>query len=361
MGENGPYHIQSDLTLTMNPYSWNSNASVIWIDQPSFTGYSYDDNGFVDGVYNEDQIADDLYEFMQLFLKNNTKYSKLPFYVTGESYAGHYVPHFSRRILDNNNDLKPGNIRINLQGLAIGDGLVDPYTQYPAYAPYANDHNLVSEAQYKFMRDFIPLCDEEIKLCDDYNGTGSYIACINAYDTCNLAELLPVTSTGVNPYDIREQCVVEPLCYNFSAVDVFFNLNSTMDALGVEVDKWVSCNRLVEEELVFAGDWMKDFAEDVPILLDAGMRVLAYFGVYDFIVNWYGGYDWMKALDWQYAKEWNAQKNTSWSVNGDEVGFYQTYANLTFLQVLGAGHMVPMDQPKNALTMIKQLTIGNGW
>merc|ERR1712110_459123 len=134
------------------------------------------------------------------------------------------------------------------------------------------------------------LCDEEIKLCDDYNGTGSYIACINAYDTCNLAELLPVTSTGVNPYDIREQCVVEPLCYNFSSVDVFFNLNSTMDALGVEVDKWTSCNRLVEEELVFAGDWMKDFGE------------------YDFIVNWYGGYDWMKALDWQYSKEWNAQK-----------------------------------------------------
>ena len=98
--ENGPYHIQSDLTLTINPvcsypsctlkvylrtcnsqYSWNSNASVIWIDQPSFTGYSYDDSA-ADAVYNEDQIADDLYEFMQLFLKNNTKYSNLPFYGT---------------------------------------------------------------------------------------------------------------------------------------------------------------------------------------------------------------------------------------------------------------------------------------
>ena len=134
MVENGPYHVQSDMSLTENPYSWNNNASVIWIDQPSSTGYSYDSAGG-ELVYDEDTIANDLYEFMQYFLGNNTKYSKLDFYVTGESYAGHYVPHFARTIFDNNNKLAPGAIEINLQGIAIGDGLVDPENQYEGYPP----------------------------------------------------------------------------------------------------------------------------------------------------------------------------------------------------------------------------------
>ncbi len=81
---------------------------------------------------------------------------------------------------------------------------------------------------------------------------------------------------------------------------------------------------------------MKDFAEDMTVLLDGGMQVLVYFGVWDYIVNWYGGYDWMKALDWQYNKQWNAAANKTWSFNTSVAGYYQTYANLTFLQVKGA-------------------------
>ncbi len=36
------------------------------------------------------------------------------------------------------------------------------------------------------------------------------------------------------------------------------------------------------------------------------------------------------------------------------------YGNLHFLRVYEAGHMVPMDQPENALAMIQRL-ITNDW
>jgi carboxypeptidase C (cathepsin A) len=96
--ENGPYIIADDLSLSLNPFSWNSNASVIWIDQPVNTGYSYAEPGDF-GATSEAEIADNLYEFLQGFLSQYPKYSELPFYITGESYAGHYIPAAATRII----------------------------------------------------------------------------------------------------------------------------------------------------------------------------------------------------------------------------------------------------------------------
>jgi serine carboxypeptidase-like clade 4 len=61
----------------------------------------------------------------------------LPFFVTGESYAGHYIPAISSRIIQANQN-KEG-LPINIQGSAIGNGWVDPYIQYGAYAEFAYD------------------------------------------------------------------------------------------------------------------------------------------------------------------------------------------------------------------------------
>lgn len=107
---------------------------------------------------------------------------------------------------------------------------------------------------------------------------------------------------------------------------------------------------------------MKNFQNDIPPMLDAGIKVLVYAGEYDYIVNWYGCYNWVTNLDsWSDINKWNAASNNSWSINNNIVGYSQSYGGLTFLKVLNAGHMVPMDQPSVALNMINTFTIGNGW
>lgn len=38
--ENGPFTIKDDLSLKINPHSWNNNANLLYIDQPLGTGFS---------------------------------------------------------------------------------------------------------------------------------------------------------------------------------------------------------------------------------------------------------------------------------------------------------------------------------
>ena len=86
---------------------------------------------FSDGS-NEEMISEDAYYFLQAFFKSEegAKYKDSPLHIVGESYGGHYAPAIAHRIWRGNNDLKEGLATLNLQGLAVGNGLTDPETQY---------------------------------------------------------------------------------------------------------------------------------------------------------------------------------------------------------------------------------------
>eukprot|EP00808_Paulinella_micropora_P023683 g723.t1 len=64
--ENGPFTVDESLALHSNPYSWTNNASLLFVDQPFGTGFSPKPRG--DIVFNEQQMARYMYEFLQGFL-----------------------------------------------------------------------------------------------------------------------------------------------------------------------------------------------------------------------------------------------------------------------------------------------------
>ena len=80
LGENGPYFLKNNsyTELEINPFSWNNNSNIMWIDNPSGSGYSYDDDPLIHGVCTENEIASDLYELVQQFLHDHPKYALLP-------------------------------------------------------------------------------------------------------------------------------------------------------------------------------------------------------------------------------------------------------------------------------------------
>jgi len=225
-------------------------------------------------------------------------------------------------------------------------------------------HGVVSPETYKNMTDSLDACTDEIKKCQQ---TPSPQNCMMGMMTCAITEVLPIRATPYNPYDMRQRCDVtmaslqkhaDPataLCYNYTTQTQFFNDNATKKLLGVAPERpWQTCNQSAMLPFIVSGDYLQTYKVDVETLLAAGVRVLVYAGDTDAMVDWIGCRSWVEKLPWAHQKEWLAAANEPYlqDASGTSRGRRQSSHGLTFVQVYDAGHMVPMDQPQVALTMM---------
>jgi len=270
-----------------------------------------------------------MYEFLQLFFAKFPQFVKLPFFIVGESYGGHYVPALSAYILKMNQQGQ-GQFKINQIGLGIGDGWISPLIQYGSYGPYALLEGLINSYTAQQMNVTYGQCaaaiesqqwDEARYICSGLMGT------------------VIQDNPGINYYDIRKQCVGS-LCYDFSKITNFLNEQNVQQALGVS-RTWYDCTDSVNER--FGVDTEESFRFDIPTTLAAGYRVLIYSGDKDLICNYVGGMSLVNSMRWPGQRAWQAATNVTWHVTGQVAGWAKTANSLTWLQVHNAGHMVPMD------------------
>jgi len=359
--ENGPCSVEADGASTkVNPHSWTESAHVLWLDQPANVGYSYGQGNDT----NEEMISEDAYYFLQAWLQSEqgSKYKDAPLFIVGESYGGHYAPAISHRIWMGNKTEQEGHLKLNLKGLAVGNGLTDPEEQYKWYAEmgHNNSHNIeiFNDKEYKMMKAAEPMCTKGISTCNAGEGMLNSFACQTSFLYCNTVLTTPYRATGKNPYDITKPCGLNPLCYDFSHIEKFMNNDATKKALHVDEHnpEWATCNMMIN--MKFHVDWMKDFSPYVADMLNDGIPALIYAGDLDFVCNYMGNRAWTLGLDWDHKAEFNAAEEKDWNGGG---GLARTSNNLTFLQVYDAGHMVPSDQPEQALTMITQFLNGQAF
>lgn len=346
--ENGPYTINQDLSLKNNPYSWNENSNLLFVDQPVGTGFSKCASIF-DFDTNEDQIAATMKLFLDGFLEKNPQYKGRDFYITGESYAGHYIPALAYHFVK---EIPPGSLGLNFKGIAIGNGWVDPYIQYPQYAEFAYENNLVTLEQYLELKTSFVECQ---RMINDPNEEWLY-----SLEYCQLTMAVILgdpLAPNFNVYDIRKKCDKPPLCYDLSNSDKFLNNVTIQQRLGISPQReWVECDQEVHTEML--GDWLTNLATKIQAVLETGLKVLVYSGDKDFVCNWRGGEAWTNAVTWSGQQEFNNAQYKDWLVNGQPAGQLKEYKNFQFLRVYNAGHMVPMDQPVNALNMLQTFMMG---
>lgn len=147
--ELGPCRINPSLnkndppSIEFNPFSWNNNASIIFIDQPVGVGFSYAD--YEEHVGQTEEAAKDVAAFMAIFIETfirrkrynanglaeegislDAKSESVKFHFAGESYGGRYLPVFAAEVVDMNPRLEKAGIRpIPLKSVMIGNGLTD--------------------------------------------------------------------------------------------------------------------------------------------------------------------------------------------------------------------------------------------
>ncbi|KAJ2804834.1 hypothetical protein H4R20_002352 [Coemansia guatemalensis] len=348
-------------SLSPNKYGWNDQAHIIFLDQPINVGFSYGKD-----VFDSITAGEDVYNFLQLFYHAFPEYSKGELHVFGESYGGHYAPATAKAIYEKNTELAEKQSKgllsiaetqqriLPLTSVGMGNGLTDTLIQYKHYATMACDSTydpIISKEQCdKFYRAY-PGCAQHIQECYKWQNA---TMCRQAQDYCD--EMVdPFFPRNVNQYDVRDRCMSDIECYpTMGYAEKFLNTPSVQQELGSDIESFVLCSKKVRADFALSGDWMKPYVHEIPPLLEAGIRVLVYAGDADFACNWYGNKAWTKALEWSGKDMFSAAADKTWLVNGKPAGESRTYKNFSFVRVFEAGHMVPYNQPENALDLINR-------
>ncbi|KAG8139139.1 putative serine carboxypeptidase CPVL-like protein [Naja naja] len=338
--EHGPYVVQKNLSckyfiLTERKFPWTSKFSMLYIDNPVGTGFSFTDDlkGY---AKNEDDVGRDLYSAIVQFFQLFPDYQKNDFYATGESYAGKYVPAIGYYIHSNNPTAK---IKINFKGVAIGDGLCDPEVMLGGYAEFLYQIGLVDEKQRIYVQNQTNLGQQYIqqkkwKEAFENNEQMTYSA---------------MKMNKLNLYDFLHQ---EPEDQEyFGKLLSLPNIRKSIHVGNLTFHD----GSMVEEHLI--EDIMKTIKPWLAVLMD-NYRVLLYNGQLDIIVAASLTERFLPTVPWGKVKEYKNAERIVWRIHDKdpEVAGY-----VRQVIVRGGGHILPYDQPERALDMMDRFTMGKGW
>jgi carboxypeptidase C (cathepsin A) len=311
------------------------------VDQPAGCGLSVVESEQY-WARTEQEATDQLYYGLQQFFTRWPEYRQLDLYVCGESFAGVYVPMLATAVLNANQTNSP---RINLVGLGVGDGWVDPYVQQATYGDYAYAHGLIGLMEKHHVDQLYGACVKAI-------AESQPVSSRKADHVCNrIEEYITRVSGGANVYDVRK--VGD---YDFSLIGAYLDQPLVREALHVDpvAKAWADTSKRVGY-LLEKGE--QDSAAYLYPRLFEELRVLIYNGIYDMDCNFMGTDAWIALQQWSHRDQFLSKPREPWLVDRDVAGHVRCADNLTQALVTGAGHLVPMDQPKYALALINSFLL----
>jgi serine carboxypeptidase-like clade 4 len=197
------------------------------------------------------QMADELYIVITTVLSTFNHLQKLPFYAFGESYAGHWIPAISERILIGNRERQGSPV--NMQGLAIGNGMTFPLKQYSKYADFSLAHGLISQQVKDQLDQIYTQCAQQLKtyciwcvsVCCSFSHSCPWRSNNpNASDTCNsILGTVQQLGGNFNVYDVTTSCLGNLCNSGLADVSSYLNRADVLAALHVNpnVTKWQVC------------------------------------------------------------------------------------------------------------------------
>ncbi|PUZ56882.1 hypothetical protein GQ55_5G380000 [Panicum hallii var. hallii] len=363
--ELGPLRVTSyGAELKFNKFAWNREANLLFLESPVGVGFSYTNTSSDLTKLDDAFVAEDAYNFLVNWFKRFPQYKGREFYISGESYAGHYVPQLAELVHDRNKD--KDSPYINLKGFMVGNPLTDDYYDSKGLAEYAWSHAVVSDEIYERIK---KVCDFRLSNwsddCDKAMSTvfSQYheIDIYNIYaPRCNLpqssAALAVDRALTANDQEhfrrrIRMFSGYDP-CYS-SYAERYFNKEDVQRAFHANVSgtrKWQVCSDSILRSYNFS------VLSILPIyskLIKAGLRVWLYSGDADGRVPVIGSRYCVEALGLPIKTKWQP-----WYMNKQVAGRFVEYHGMTMVTIRGAGHLVPLNKPEEGLALIDTFLLG---
>ncbi|KAM0018403.1 putative carboxypeptidase D [Helianthus debilis subsp. tardiflorus] len=352
--------------LRRNSKSWNKASNLLFVESPAGVGWSYS-NTTSDYTTGDANTARDMHTFLINWYKKFPSFKSRDLYLTGESYAGHYIPQLAIALLDHNE--RSTGFKFNIKGVAIGNPLLKLDRDVPAVYEYYWSHGMISdEIGLTLMND----CRFE-----DYTFASPH----NESDACNdaISQANNIIGEYINNYDvILDVCypsiVEQELRLKKTAtkisfgVDVcmsyerkfYFNLPEVQRALHANRTKlsypWSMCSGILNYN---DNDGNINILPLLKRIVKNRIPVWIFSGDQDSVVPLLGSRTLVRELahDLQFKV---TVPYGAWFHQGQVGGWVTEYGNLlTFATVRGAAHMVPYAQPSRALHLFSSFVRGS--
>ncbi|KAH5737487.1 carboxypeptidase [Parastagonospora nodorum] len=387
--ENGPFTWEAGTVAPVqNPYSWNNLTNVLWVEQPVGVGYSQG----VPNITNEVELGNEFRGFYKSFVDLFGIYNWKT-YITGESYAGYYVPYIADSFIQAN-DSKYWNLAgISINDPIIGDDTLQqevvalPYVEYWQNLLYLNESYMErarkrqSECGYDtYLEKYFtfPAPEETAPVLQSpYNTEDGHCAMFE-----NLYGAILLVNPCFNIYHIPETCphpfsqlgIVNSGDYQPPGAQVYFNRSDVAEALhAVPGTNWEQCS----SKNVFGLGNDTSTASDAskgPANTGVLQRVIEYTnnaiigsGDLDFLLSTNGTLFAIQNMTWHGQKGFTEYPSTLLyapdhpEYNGGALagsgyqGVWTKERNLTFYTAHLAGHELPGYTPGVAYRMLEIL------
>ncbi|XP_064487426.1 probable serine carboxypeptidase CPVL [Ornithodoros turicata] len=294
--ENGPYIVRPDLSVGLKPSSWITHMSLLYIDNPVGSGFSFteDSKGY---ARNEKKIAEDLFMALRQFFVLFPEYQNNDLYLGGQSYAGKYVPALAYRIHTDTDAHW-----MNLKGMVIGNGYTDPVHMLN-YADFLYQVGLVDEqqaAKIRMLQKRVKRLIQEKRWVDAYMIVDHLL--VGAY--AHSGTLLYNMTGRTHYYNIlKSDHPVDMLYYR-----LYLDHRLVRAALHVG-------NRTISDGVEARYYLMEDMMQSVSVWVGEicnYYKVLFYTGQLDIIVNYPLVENFLRHLKWKHSDAWKNTKRMVW-------------------------------------------------
>ncbi|CAN4123833.1 unnamed protein product [Withania somnifera] len=380
--EHGPFKPGKDGSLTKNKYSWNLESNMLYVDSPIGVGFSYSNTSSDYINWDDTATARENLQFILEWFKKFPQYRYSDVYLTGESYAGHYIPQFAMLLLDYNRmpNVKP----IKLKSIALGNPFLDLEISVRS-AEYLWAHGVISDELLDMLR---TICNETRFVMEYiYNKTSNECTKVLELEEEEMGNdivkddiLLPkCVSSGAagqmralgnlgtiqEKFDKKVGKVADPCLTDW--VNLYLNKPEVQKALHANTTylpySWEICSGPLQYK-------MEDSAIDIiPLLsniLKVHIPVLLFSGDQDSklpltqtrkIAKLLARDLKLVALD-KYGPWYDGLQIGGWSQSFGAPSEGKNIPHLTFATVRGAAHEVPYTSPSQALTLFRAFLKG---